>query len=321
MTKRIRIFFINCPTLATDAVAFLLLAQNKVQTVLQFEVHHFWIYSKKEHGNLTGWWNKKRVGIGDRYERFVPWLEHRNRALFDLRAAPAFRDCFNTNTWSISVREAIARYDLWVANRPANNFDSASDPTIVITETGMQENYISFCDKDIAIISAAEWKQFFKPASALEYILVSVQRLSLRLCYGSVIGSHYPTRGCLWDYDINVSDVRISAFLGFLCETCRNGLSEKIKPNEYDEIVKLMENHWVGDRESPSSIAGILAKNYKYDLSRSLGLNPGFVNRLTQSLPPWVGKSIVDIGKWLVILLLTIWIASWFPSIAKLLNR
>lgn len=321
MTKRIRIFFINCPTLATDAAAFLILAQNKVQTVLQFEIHHFWIYSKNKHGNLTGWWHKKRVGIGDRYERFVPWLERRNRALFDLLAAPAFRGSFNADTWSTSIREAIAQYDLWVKNRQANNFDSVPAPSIVITETGIQEHYISFCGEDIAIISAAKWMQFFKPASALEYILVSVQRLSLRLCYGSVIGSHYPTRGCLWDYDINVPDVRISAFLGFLCETCRNGLNKKIRLNEYDQIVRLMENHWIGDRESPSSIAGILAKNYKYDLSLSIGLNPGFMSKLAQSLPPWFGKSIIDIGKWLIIFLLTIWIASCFPSIAKFLRK
>ncbi len=321
MAKRIRIFFINCPTLATDAAAFLILAQNKVQTVLQFEIHHFWIYSKKKNGNLTGWWNKKRVSFGDKYERFVPWLERRNRALFDLHAAPAFRDNFNVSTWSTSVQEAISGYDTWVVGRLANNFDNMPAPTIVITETAIQEHYISFCENDIAIVSTAEWKQFFKPASALEYILVSVQRLSLRLCYGPLIGSHYPTRGCLWDYDINVPDVRISAFLGFLCETCRNGLGKAIGPNEYNEIVKLTENHWIGDRESPSSIAGILAKNYKYDLSRSVGLSPGFMSRLTRALPPWVGKSIIDIVKWLTILLLTIWIASCFPSIAEFLRK
>lgn len=46
MAKRIRIFFINCPSLAVDAAAFLILAQNQAQSAIQFEVEHFWIFGE-----------------------------------------------------------------------------------------------------------------------------------------------------------------------------------------------------------------------------------------------------------------------------------
>lgn len=265
--------------------------------------------------------------IEEKHEHVVPRvirsrLIRRNRALLDLRAAPAFQSSLGEPIWFTHTQKAIEQYDLWVKKREANRYDSNPlDPVIVITETVLQENYISFCENNIGIISAAEWEKFFKPASALEYILTSIQRLSLRLCYGSVIGSHYPTRGCLWDYNINVPDVRISAFLGFLCETCRNGLKKAISQTDYDEIVRLIENRWIGNRESSSSVAGILAKNYKYDLSRSTGLNPGFMATIRRSMQSEVGRTLLDILKWLAILLLTIFLASHFPSISKFLTK
>lgn len=321
MPNRIRILFINCPTLATDAASFLILAQNKVQTIFQFEIHHFWIYSRKSQGPLGGWRNSKLEIIQGRYERFVPWLVRKYRTLLDLRAAPDFRNYFDEDSWIVPAKQAVDSYDHWVSNRQANHFDSIPAPTILITETNFRDHYISFCGNDIAVISIAEWKQFFKPASALEFILTSVQRLSLRLWYGPAIGSHYPTRGCLWDYAINVPDVKISSFLGYLCETCRTALRHSLGPTEYREIIQLIENKWTGDSESASSVAGVLAKIYKYDLSRSTGLNPGIIRFILGFMRAEIGRATIDILKWVVILLITIALASCFPSIVKFLTR
>lgn len=277
----------------------------------------------KHKGAFTNRWSKLLAYFEDK--RIVPQLirrklERGNKARLDLRAAPVFQNCLNENTWFTDVATVLNQYDSWVSARTSNKYDSNPDPAIVITETALPNNYISFCEKNVGIISAAGWKSFFRPASALEYLLTSVQRLSLRLSYG-VIGSHYPTRGCLWDYEINVPDVRISAFLGFLCETCRNCLKKSVSPADYDEIIRLVENQWIGSKDAPSSVAGVLAKNYRYDLNRSTGLNPGFMTTITRSMQSEVGKAITDIVKWVVILLLTILVASYFPSISRFLGK
>src|ERR1039458_3810510 len=46
---------------------------------------------------------------------------------------------------------------------------------------------------------------------------MSVQRISLRLLFGSIVGYHYSNRGCLWDFRCHQQDGRIASLLGFLC--------------------------------------------------------------------------------------------------------
>jgi hypothetical protein len=45
MRKTVRILFANCPRLDDAACAYLLLAQNKIQRVFQFEVYHLFVQS------------------------------------------------------------------------------------------------------------------------------------------------------------------------------------------------------------------------------------------------------------------------------------
>ncbi len=233
MTKRIRIFFINCPSLAIDAASFLLLAQNKVQNAIQFEVIHYWIFSdaspvKVDHlrGRILSWRaEKQHLGI--------KWMEPKFRTMHDLRVAPEFGIELNLTNWRSVCKKAISDYDTWFSKCGYNTYDAFDSPAIVITETPLKGRYISYTGENIALISAAYWKEFFAPGSALEFILAAVQRAALRLCFGTKIGSHYPTRGCLWDFHCHQPDAKISGFLGFLCETCSNGLKGNASPEEY----------------------------------------------------------------------------------------
>ena len=194
VSKRIRVFFINCPTLATDAAAYLILAQNKVQAAIQFEVHHFWVFGQINQGPLAGRLNRTLEKIEEKHPT-IGWLARRNRSLRDLRAAPLFHKTFQHKNWEDHVSKAIGDYDRWFASSGYYKYDYEQAPAIVITETPLAGKYLSICGEQLGIISLTDWKAFFKPGSALEYILTNVQRLSLRLSFGSVIGSHFPTRG------------------------------------------------------------------------------------------------------------------------------
>ncbi len=326
MVKRIRILFINCPTLAVEPATFLLLAQNKFQSALQFEVHHFWLYSRKNEDVPISVIHRFIVDKEDGLKRFLPylgpWLVRRNRVQLDLHAAPHFATRFNVETCLKNTRDVIDDYDDWVARREGNNYDAKPAPTIVITETPLPHNYISLADKNLrlGIVSMARWKYFFKPASALEYILTGVQRLSLALCYGQKIGFHYPTRGCLFDYTIYVQDTQVGSFLGFLCETCQNHLRTTVSDIEYSDILRLIENKWIGERENPNSISRILSKNYKYDLSRSTGLRPRFKDAVIRSAQSESGRVLWGFGKWLIVALALLLMA-FFPWIQKFIAK
>jgi hypothetical protein len=193
VAKRIRVFFINCPTLATDAAGYLILAQNKVQRAIQFEVHHFWIFGGLSQGPLEGWLNKILESAEDKHPRFIR-LASRNRTLRDLRAAPPFRKTLYAKHWYDDVKKAIEDYDRWFMASGYNKHDYQEAPAIVVTETPMAGKYMLIRGIPSACLVLPTGKLFL--SSALEYMLNNIQRLSLRLCYGSV-SSHFPTRGCI----------------------------------------------------------------------------------------------------------------------------
>lgn len=335
MPRRIRIFFINCPTLDIDAAAYLILAQNKQQSVFQFEIHHFHIYSDRTEGVLTGklngpiyrvaewledksnWlernsrlWNVWFLGLGKLAKRIFYWLNSRKRVELDLRAAPLFGAPIVIGEWYPKLHEIVEKYDQWVEQRakqhpPANNFDSFPGPSIVITESFLENHFISFSNRDLSIISAHEWKAFFWPISALEYILASVQRVSLYIAFGQSIHSHYPTRSCLWDYSINQPDFRYSVLLGLLCETCRNQLGKAIGPERLMEFNRFLENRWIHEDKPPSSIAGTLWKIYGYEISRATGLSPSIGSSLRHYIRTGFGQAISESIKLLIVSALT----------------
>lgn len=315
--KRIRIFFINCPTLDTDAAAYLILAQNKQQTIVQFEIHHFWLYSQDAGGTLKSRWHRLHAFLDDHFGWDITWLERRARAKLDIRGATDFAIPLTIDNWYAAVQKAVSNYDEDVKNRSPNrnNFDSKPGPSIVITETPLENHFISFADHELAIISAGEWKKFFKPASALEYILTSVQRMALRLSFDPMIKSHYPTRACVFDYSRNQPDFRHTIFLGFICETCRNSLRNSVTLEELRQIDALVENRWIGESTSPSSIAFYLSKIYRYEISRATGLNPGFFGFFRQQLQTGFGQALTFIAKWVVITVMSALAVALFPSL------
>jgi hypothetical protein len=313
--KRIRVFFINCPTLATDAAAHLILAQNKVQSAIQFEIHHFWIFGQVSQGPLPGRLNRILERLEDRFPRFG-WLARHNRTLRELRAAPSFQQTLEHKVWYDQVAKAVGDYDYWFLNSGYYKYDFEQAPAIVITETPIAGKYLSYTREPFGLVSLAYWKAFFKPGSALEYMINNIQRLSLRLCYGSV-GSHWPTRGCIWDFDVHQPDIRISAWLGLLCGTCHGNLRAATSEEEFREIENLIDNEWIGRRDDPFSVAASLAKHYNYELRRATGLSPGLFSSISLGMKTEGGKFFLDVLKWVVIALITIILASYFPDIHK----
>lgn len=331
MAKRLRIFFINCPSLAVDAAAFLILAQNKVQSAIQFEVQHFWIYGqtlrpkpKNLKDKIFGFnedafhsFARLPQPFSKLLEPFSRWLERKNRTRLDLYGAPQFQTTFALKDALVKTRTAITDYDDWLAKCGYLTYDTHRDPAIVITETALWGRYLSSCGKDVGVVSAAKWEDFFRPASGLEYVLNSIQRFSLRMLYGAKLGTHYPSRGCLWDFHVHQPDTKISSHLGFLCETCRGLLRQQTSPEEFNELTSLINNDWIGSESDSSSVAGILRKNYRYSLSRSSGLHPGVLSGISESMKSEFGKFVIEVVKWTLIVLITLLSLTYFPDATK----
>lgn len=323
MAKSIRVLFINCPSLAAEAAAFLILAQNQAQSAIQFEVEHFWIYAAREIEPI-GWRNRVLEAREDGILRsfIAARLKRKYRSYIELQAAPGFANELNSATWLGFAEKAIEDYDAWLSTTYLKKKPRTQTvPTIIITETALKGGYLSYAKGDFGVISIANWKKYFSPGSGLEFMLTAVQRQSLWISYRATgVGSHFPTRGCVWDFHGYQADSRISSFLGFLCEECRKKLASSISDSEYEEIEKLLANKWIGSDEEDGTIARILKKNYGYYLSRSSGLRPGIIAPVKESVKTESGKAIADIGKWAVILFITLVALTYFPDVTKRLK-
>ena len=321
MKKRIRIFFVSCPSLDTDALSYLLLAQNNAQDVFQFEIYHHWIYAHRTSSDQFSLLDKLLFWYGDK--ALLPFrrrVDLRNRSYLDQRKSPAFSGPIRKDTWLQDVKECLSGYDTWYQSKVRNG-DATPCPTIVITQASIEGGFISFSNGPFGLISAANWREFFSPVSVLEYILFSVQRLSLRMSYSGVLGSHYPLRGCVWDYDDHQPDARIATLLGYICETCKSGLSSKTTASELAEIDKFVKNDWIYDIQRPSSPASVLAKTYKYDLIKTKGLNSSFLGRLASSLESNIGSILSDGIKWVFIVLALLVLTNFFPDLLGAIKK
>lgn len=219
------------------------------------------------------------------------------------------------------TRTAIESYDQWFSNSswtkwfPANSVGSL--PTIVVTETELKGRYLGNSYGNLGLVSAAKWEDFFRPDSGLEYVLNSIQRFSLRMLYGSKLGTHYPSRGCMWDFHVHQPDSRISTHVGFLCESCQTLLKQETSPTEFSELTSLIKNEWVGAESDSSSVAGILRKNYRYSLSRSSGLHQGAFVGIGEAMKSEFGKLLIEVFKWSLIVTITLLLLTYFPEVTK----
>jgi hypothetical protein len=187
-----------------------------------------------------------------------------------------------TNAAIDQLRPLLKKHDEWLETMPHNygNWTIRPAPTVIITETPFEGYYFGWSAGDIAIASISRWSRSQTPPSLLEFILDQVQRYALRLGINQRIGSHYPTRACIWDFDPNVSDAKMSALVGYLCSACEEILREQLSECEVKEVRLLLSHSWIGRTDEPGSVASDLKRVFGYDLTRTRGLSPTFFDNL-----------------------------------------
>jgi hypothetical protein len=276
---QVRIMFMNCPRLDTLACAYLLLAQNEVQKEFEFSVQHYWVYAAQ---NLTiplrlkafNSWSGCRLP-------FRKWAFGKYTTGLDLRKAPLFRTEMDSRDFSPHIAQLLQGHDAWFRSLPSSygGRDYFDGSTIVVTETPFKGAYFASAEGKVAIISVAHW-QSFSPPSVLEFVLRMVQRYTARIAFAQTVGSHYSTRGCIWDFDANVYDAKITTAVSFICAQCDAALSQALPTEKSDALRKLVDHKWIGRIEDTGSIGSNLRRIFQYDLARTTGLSPGFFDRV-----------------------------------------
>jgi hypothetical protein len=284
--RRLRIFFLNCPHLDHLAATDLLVSQNEHQRLFEFETYSFWILPAPVRSRLRWRFLSLAFAIPLRPAGFSAWLEGQRRAMRDLDFAPEFAAKLGLERALDIARSCIARHDEWLKCQPPDygNWSIRYGPAVIVTETPIQGRYLSVVGEDVAVITIAEWDRRFAPPSVLEFVLSNVQRAAIRMLLTTKIGSHYPTRGCVWDFTATVEDARISVSSGYLCGTCREAVRDALDEEEVRQLEVFLRNDWVGTLRDNTSVASDLKRIFGYDLSRTRGLSPSFGEKLWESI-------------------------------------
>jgi hypothetical protein len=287
MSKRkVRILFVNCPTLDVEACTYLLLAQNSFQDLFEFEVCHHWIPLYREEGVrgklLARFWADTRI-FG-----FKLWgakkAESAVLAAMECEKYPFLKGEIDIGDME-PLHSLIVAHEEWLQKNPPDYGGAQNSlPTVVITETPLHGQYISNTVGSIAVVTLANWKRQFSPPSALEFILLSVQRLSARVSLQRKLSSHYPTRSCIWDFTANVADIKSAILIGYICSDCRTSLLECLSEDELNKFESLVRHSWIGKLEDPGSVASNLKRVFDYDLSTTRGLKLGLIDRCLDML-------------------------------------
>ena len=177
-------------------------------------------------------------------------------------------------------------------------------PTIVVTETPLSGRFISVTEGNLAVVTVAGWQEEYAPPSALEFLLLSVERLALRVTLVPVLQAHYPTRACIADFTPYISDFKAAILVGHLCSDCTAILSHVLSEHEMHDLGHLISHKWLGKLEDSGSVASNLKRVYEYDLSRTRGLRPSLVERATDIL--WSSDVVKAIWGLLVFLIISI---------------
>ena len=263
--------------------AYLVLAQNSVQTVLEFEVWHLSVYAADE-------------GLGNLQTKYLEmWSEsvlplplkrvaaRRYAAHMDRLAVPPLADTLPLAKCIDNIRPFLKRNDDWIMSKTAGtygNWTVKPAPTVIVTQTPLEKNYVGWSASDIAVAFIGKWRKTHTPPSLLEFVLDQVQRYALRLAIDERVGSHYPTRACIWDFDANIADARLSPLVGYLCDSCERLIAERVTKDELEEIRSLLSHKWIGKTEEPGSVASNLKRVFGYDLARTRGLSAGFLDQV-----------------------------------------
>lgn len=285
---------------------------------MEFNVFRSWVYARRISKFPRTGLERLIDHLADHHNRFSNYLHKRIDEHFDKKSFNFADRSFLRENWLSKAKAILEQYDTYLVSRE-DAVDFRFIPTIIITDIPISDGFFSFTNGPIGLISTANWKHYFKPASALDYVLTSTQRLAVRMIFNSQIGSHFETKGCIWDYCQYQPDARISIFNGYICEQCSRKLADSgLTAEQIDKLQSLASNKWLGGKSDQYSISGILSKNYKYDLSRSTGPSGGFFTALLDGLRAEAAEIFRTSLRWSIIIAITLLITTKFPSAVTL---
>lgn len=146
------------------------------------------------------------------------------------------------------------------------------DYFIAIVSGSIGNNWFWGSSGMFAVITTQNWEKYFSPPSVLEYIVHCITSVLILMNDESgTIKSHLPTRGCCLDYTALKEEDRVDIALGYLCDSCRASIREKIGESYLKCFDKMHAMDWLGRVEDRGTVAHNLKKYFRTDINKDTG--------------------------------------------------
>jgi hypothetical protein len=156
--------------------------------------------------------------------------------------------------------------------------EQPSDKFVILTTARFMDNFMSTRAPDsgpvCSVIALGHWERSMAPPTLIEFFLVLLLRHAVAFVSPTLSGSgHLGTKGCLFDFNRNLAEVRYKVLGGFVCSSCSDSLVRDGHPDLQQELVNILSMRWLGSLAEPHSPAAIAAK-FSHNLFIVKGLRP-----------------------------------------------
>lgn len=156
-------------------------------------------------------------------------------------------------------------------------------------------------DDGVAILALGNWERYMAPPSLVEFITFLVFRLAIGLIDPQMRQwLHLGTKGCLWDYNPQLSGVRYKVLVGYICNDCFGNIRKGPLTGLADHLGEIMSKGWLWKKDDPQAPAAITAK-LGYDLFSTKGPRPNWRESLLDIVQQ---EGVKELLKWVSALLL-----------------
>ena len=206
-----------------------------------------------------------------------------------MKAAVEFRDQYHKH-WKVLLSHSIAS-------------EEPPDYLIVVSLAKFDDNLYSTTLHDIgvAILALGNWERYMAPPSLIEFIIFLVYRLAIGLIDPEMRNwQHLGTKGCLWDFNPRLSEVRYKVLVGYTCDNCLKRLRKGPLSGLADDFPGIMSKGWLWKKDDPQAPAAIAAK-LGYDLFSTKGPRPNWRESLLDTARQ---EGVKELLKWVSALIL-----------------
>jgi len=155
---------------------------------------------------------------------------------------------------------------------------------IVISCIKLSNSYYGIIEEGSELMALGDWDIVMAPPSLLECILTLVVTSSVHLATHSVRGhSHLGTKGCLFDFNVELKRTRYKVLQNFICAECCSQFDGNGDEELLSAIRAMTSRTWLGETSDAGSPAGIV-KSLGYDLFQRTGFTPSLRQRFMMTL-------------------------------------